>query len=284
MKYNVIRIVAVSFLFTACQTAQKPDEVRIPPSPPSAAEAPPTNEGAVVIMGMEKAKPSKSTCPLGSMELKSGYFTTCYDTNRNIALYSDYRYTPELYKIKKGDRKKSKYHPDERLRAAGLKIIPVDGWYKGYDVGHLAPAADFSVSQKATDETFLMSNMTPQKAKLNRVAWKALEAKVRTWVCLGKSLQIISGPILEADLPFLNGHPVPIAKKYFKAVYNEDEKKSIGFILYQTDSTSTIYPKRVVTVNEIEKQIGYDLFGESKDMNAIEAKADLNEWPKEKCK
>lgn len=52
----------------------------------------------------------------------------------------------------------------------------------GYDRGHMAPAGDQKSSQARQDETFLLSNMSPQLAALNRKVWKQLEERVREWV------------------------------------------------------------------------------------------------------
>jgi len=44
----------------------------------------------------------------------------------------------------------------------------------------MAPAAAFKRSETAMSETFLMSNMTPQRPSLNRRIWRQLEDQVRT--------------------------------------------------------------------------------------------------------
>ena len=48
--------------------------------------------------------------------------------------------------------------------------------YSGFDRGHLAPAANHRLNQAICDETFLMSNMSPQVgAGFNRDKWEHLE-------------------------------------------------------------------------------------------------------------
>lgn len=44
-----------------------------------------------------------------------------------------------------------------------------------YHGGHLAAAANHKWSQKATDDTFLLSNIAPQNGTLNQSTWKRLE-------------------------------------------------------------------------------------------------------------
>ena len=49
----------------------------------------------------------------------------------------------------------------------------------GYDRGHLAPAADMAYSRQTMEDSFFMSNMSPQRPAFNRGIWKDLEAQVR---------------------------------------------------------------------------------------------------------
>ena len=51
----------------------------------------------------------------------------------------------------------------------------------GYDRGHCAPAGNYG-DQRLKDETFYLSNMTPQNPKLNQQLWRELEDRTREWV------------------------------------------------------------------------------------------------------
>ncbi len=67
----------------------------------------------------------------------------------------------------------------------------------GYDRGHQAPAADFKSSQKLTDESFFLSNMSPQVgAGFNRAVWKDLEDFIRGKIEANGSGYVITGPLL----------------------------------------------------------------------------------------
>lgn len=67
----------------------------------------------------------------------------------------------------------------------------------GYDRGHQAPAADFKLTQKLTDESFYLSNMAPQiGAGFNRAIWKELEDFIREKIKANGSGYVITGPLL----------------------------------------------------------------------------------------
>ncbi|KAL7546084.1 hypothetical protein ACHAWF_009421 [Thalassiosira exigua] len=57
-----------------------------------------------------------------------------------------------------------------------------NGQYRrsGYDRGHLAPAADFPRSDEEMDDTFVLTNVSPQRPRFNRSAWLRLEEFVRS--------------------------------------------------------------------------------------------------------
>jgi hypothetical protein len=70
-----------------------------------------------------------------------------------------------------------------------------------------------------------------------------------------------------------------VPKRVFKAILDETPpRKAIGFIMYQEDSTADLYPKRVVSVDEIEKIIGFDLFADDPGANELESAKDLAAW------
>lgn len=70
----------------------------------------------------------------------------------------------------------------------------------GFDRGHLTPAADIKFSQEAMDETFLLSNVSPQVGKgFNRDYWARLEQFTRGLVHQeggsGREVFCCSGPL-----------------------------------------------------------------------------------------
>ena len=139
---------------------------------------------------------------------------------------------------------------------------PTDFDGKVYDRGHLAPSEDFIWSQEANDETFVMTNMTPQKKKLNRGAWKSLETKVRNWACTEEHVTVITGPVLNR-IPKRAPSAVSIPQKFFKIVIDKTPpRKAIGFVFEQDDGKFDM-AKKATSLAEVEKQAGIHFASES---------------------
>jgi DNA/RNA endonuclease G (NUC1) len=100
--------------------------------------------------------------------------------------------------------------------------------------------------------------MTPQTKNLNRIAWNALEAHVRKWICGEEKLTIITGPVLTGELEKLEAG-ITIPNKFFKVVYDETPPfKSIAFVYSQSDSGDP-YLNRIESVAAVEKMAAIHL-------------------------
>jgi endonuclease G len=86
-----------------------------------------------------------------------------------------------------------------------------------YDRGHLKPASDESNNQEQMNETFYMSNISPQDYSFNRGVWKRLESRVRSYVNEGKadSIFVTTGPILHDSLPRIGKENKVCVPQYF---------------------------------------------------------------------
>lgn len=139
---------------------------------------------------------------------------------------------------------------------------PTDYARSGYDRGHLAPAADFKYSADAIDESFYMSNMSPQKPAFNRGMWKGLENKVREWASEKKKLYLVSGPILKKYLRKIGKeNQVSIPKQFYKIVVNLDPKHphAIAFLM-PNELCEGFYEDYMVSIDEIEALTQIDFF------------------------
>ena len=66
----------------------------------------------------------------------------------------------------KATSREDNFRPDPEIPTGSATLADYRG--SGFDRGHLAPAADMAFSVKTMDESFYMSNMSPQRGEFNR--------------------------------------------------------------------------------------------------------------------
>jgi endonuclease G len=161
-----------------------------------------------------------------------------------------------------------------------IKTKNKDGTYTydgfGFDRGHLAPSADFRWSPKALSESFLYSNMTPQRPEFNRDSWAKLEDLIRGYILRNphSQLYIVTGPVLTPGLPRIPKakNNVSIPEKHFKVAVDLDKKQAIAFIM-ENKKAELPMESYAVTIDEVEKITGIDFFPQLPDTleNRLEA-------------
>ncbi len=261
---------SVLFFITACQTSPSVIGNRAPAiqSLQEQSEEP-----------VQQQRPETLEKKDSSVFLDHKYFTILYDKDHRLARWVQYRLTKEDLQLVFGKRK-NKFHPDALLKKKGIEPVrKTDIPGKQFDKGHLAPADDFKRSQDAIDQTFVMSNIAPQKPQLNQTAWRRLEVLVQKWACGEDDVTIVTGPILKSGLPRLDSG-VSIPDRFFKAVYTKS--KSICFIYDQTDDRRVSPYDRDMSVRDCEKEIGFDIGPQNSE--DIETKFDFSSWKQANCR
>lgn len=151
----------------------------------------------------------------------------------------------------------------------------------GYDRGHLCPAADRKYSQSAHDETFLTSNISPQKHNFNSGIWNTLEQKVRYWASKYNGVFVVTGGVLKNDLKTIGDENVTVPNQFYKVLldYNNGKPKMIGFLIAHENSNAPLY-NFVVSVDKIEALTGIDFFPQLRDdlENRLEASSSYKDW------
>jgi endonuclease G len=135
----------------------------------------------------------------------------------------------------------------------------------------MVPAGDLKWSEQAMDESFLLSNMSPQDPSFNRGIWRRLEEKVRDWVLEKDSLYVITGPVLNTVEGFIGDNEVGIPGSYFKVVVDlsPPDHDMAAFLLPNKGSSSD--PARyAISVDSLESVTGYDFFAFAPDQPIIE--------------
>lgn len=151
------------------------------------------------------------------------------------------------------------FRPDNTVSTGSA--TNVDYQSSGYDRGHLAPAADMGWSSKSMEESFFYSNMSPQEPSFNRGIWKRLEEKVRQWAVENQAIYVVTGPVLENNLPTIGPNKVSVPRYYYKVIldYTKPDLKGIGFIMPNASSTLPL-KNFAVTIDSVERKTGIDFF------------------------
>lgn len=168
---------------------------------------------------------------------------------------------PSMEDVVRADNFRPDYRIPERFRA---DLDVYEG--SGFDRGHLVSSANKLETEIQNSETFLLSNMAPQKPMFNRGIWKKLETAVRVLNSKKKILEtyVISGPLFYFDEPVVmmgdNDDDIdvtlPMPHAFFKSVLTEDKngsikmwsfiipnkitKKPLGDFLVETSKVETI--------------------------------------------
>ncbi len=125
---------------------------------------------------------------------------------------------------------------------AGLKA------YKGsgYDRGHLVGSANHDELEIQNSETFLLSNMSPQKPNFNRRIWRDLEIAVRK---LNDQKNILETYVLTAPVFYFDqkietigdeadkyGIDVPVPHAFVKSVLAEDNRGRLRLWTFEMEN------------------------------------------------
>ena len=169
------------------------------------------------------------------------------------------------------------------LRTAA-RVEPSAYTNSGYDRGHMAPnyAIATRYGEAAQRETFLMSNIAPQRHALNAGAWKEMEMKIATsYPGRFGEVWVLAGPVFGARPSRLaNGTAVPEA--FFMIVVDEsDGRVRAEALLFPQETPAGADPGRfVVSIDEIERRTGLDFFPELDDgaERALESKRAQAVW------
>jgi endonuclease G len=133
--------------------------------------------------------------------------------------------------------------PDARARTS-------DYAGSGFDIGHMADAASMSWSAQTEDESFILSNASPQTPNLNRGIWKLLEIKIRVWAYAGRSMTVYTGGIYDEHSHKI-GDGVVVPDKFYKIVVDNTTGESLAFLfdnepIYHNDLNRHIVPVAVI--------------------------------------
>lgn len=151
----------------------------------------------------------------------------------------------------------------------------------GYDRGHLCPAGDRKYTKATHDETFLTSNISPQKHDFNSGIWNRLEQKVRYWANRYDGVFVVTGGVLKGHMKTIGSQDVAVPNQFYKIILdnNSGQTKMIAFLMPHKNSNKPLY-EFVVSVDEIEEITGINFFPELEDAieNMLEKSSSYKAW------
>eukprot|EP00775_Hariotina_reticulata_P011483 gene11483-11627_t len=127
------------------------------------------------------------------LRLYEGYVASFDQRTRNPKWVLEFITKESL--IGDGAREQSNFYEDPGLEPRfRSKLDDYSG--SGYDRGHMAPAANHRASQKAMNDTFSLSNISPQVGPgFNRDYWARFEKFVKDVAKVSDGVFIVTGPL-----------------------------------------------------------------------------------------
>jgi len=242
-------------------------------------------EGSIII------NPSSSDSSLGTGDvlvpggnqseiIRHQYYTLGYDEQYEQAAWVSYMLTKDNLRVPNVPRA-DRFETDPMVSTNSADYYDYRG--SGYSRGHMAPAGDMAQNEVAMEESFFMSNMSPQKIPFNGGIWRELEECVRDWAYKENTLYIVTGPILNNVTQYIGKKSkVGVPKSHYKVILDIDggEKKGIGFIMENEKSAAPVMDF-AMTIDEVENRTGLDFFSELMTDSVeekLESEIDIRAW------
>ena len=228
----------------------------------------------------------KYGCPqYNPIRVRSSYVVS-YDS-RNKNTYWSYEYLTKDDLVGPADRKNSSFMVDKSFpEEHQVKLSDYKG--SGFDRGHMAPAGDHKNFQEAMDDTFYLSNMTPQFPNFNRNTWRKVESSVRDLLKRDDviSLHVVTGALYLPEVglsdpekkdfvsyPVIGEGHVAVPTHIFKVILAEKSESSFeeyAVMVPNEESYMEALPKDfAVTIEDIEKVSGLLFFREADSKGII---------------
>ncbi|MBK2115086.1 DNA/RNA non-specific endonuclease [Francisella orientalis] len=141
----------------------------------------------------------------------------------------------------------------------------------GYDRGHLASYASMDFSKKSADESFLLSNMSPQKPGLNRQGWERLETDERIWANMYDSIYVYTGPIYKKQKIYktIGDNKIAVPDYFFKIIYVPSKNQAIAFVMPNARVEKTKIANYRVSIKDIEQRTGLHFLTNIQDRDSV---------------
>jgi len=208
------------------------------------------------------------------------YYTLSYSEDHEQAEWVAYELTKKSIQAPNVER--TDYF-EKDFKVSTRSAVHKDYSGSGYSRGHIAPAGDMAFNTTAMEESFFMSNMSPQVRNFNGGIWRELEETVRDWAYKNEKVYIVTGPVLTRGIVKKIGqNKVSVPSQFYKIIvdYTKPEIKSIAFLIPNEMSDKRL-EDYVVSIDSIEEltEINFfaDFFTEVED-EKLESSTSIDGW------
>lgn len=173
-------------------------------------------------------------------------------------------------------RKRPDFAPDPRL-ADPVSIYAYFG--TGFDRGHLAP--NYLISNlygpAAQQDSFLLSNVTPQRPRFNQLLWQRLEEVEADYAApRSGALRVTVGPVFGPHPQRIDDGPA-IAKAFYRLWLDQTASgglRAIALLVPQSVRGDERLDSFVVSVDRVEAQTGLDFYPNLADAIQVRIEAE----------
>lgn len=227
----------------------------------------------------KRADPSKTPDDIQVLK-RQGYWVGYSPTLRH-AVWAAY-YVPREKLLEEAPERPS----FARDRSVKDSPAPDDYTRSGYDRGHMAPNYLIATryGEAAQKETFLMTNIVPQRPTLNREPWRVLEHTVAdTLSARSEAMWVITGTVQNPRRPTIGKRRVAVPDGFYKVVASlkKGKLRVLGFYMDQEAGERTRPRFTIRSVDELERLSGLDFFPDlpAEDQAALESVEATRYWP-----
>jgi len=184
-------------------------------------------------------------CPAADQVLINRYYVVGYSY-----YFRQAKWTLEIVDPDKEDmtdvQRANNFRPDFRVPKQ-FRADLSDFRKSGFDRGHLVASANQNDRNIQNSETFLLSNMSPQRPEFNQGKWRDLEKAVRDLDSMSDVLEtyVLTGPIFDFESPIKligerdeNGIEIPVPSHFFKCILAEKKNGKLYMWAFEMENNS----------------------------------------------
>ena len=202
------------------------------------------------------------------LRYRKGYVLS-YDAARRVPRWVAERLDPSSLTTDR-PRAEKQFRVDASLPAA-LRVTSADFADSGYVRGRLAAAANHRGDADAFRQTYLLSNVAPQRGvDFRSTVWVGLEQRVREWAHDSDDLLVITGTLFlpqegksEVRYALIGEHRIGVPTHFYKVLLREKgrSRQMVAFLVpHVATEDNGDYARFSVSVDHLEALSGLDFF------------------------